>query len=85
LNAAKGKAKVAFCDREIDAMIDRATQMPLYEPAAAGGLWAGIDRAIVDRAPHPWLVNPIAVTSVSERVGSFRYGLQWGVLLSRRP
>ena len=48
-----------FCDPRIDAMIDRASQMQLDDPAAAGALWAEIDRAIVDQAPYLWLVNPI--------------------------
>ena len=54
-------------------MIDRATQMQLDDPAAAGALWAEIDRAIVDQAPYVWLVNPIAVEFVSERVGNYQY------------
>ena len=36
-----------FCDPRIDAMIDRATRLQLDDPAAAGGLWAEIDRAII--------------------------------------
>ena len=36
----------------IDAMIDRATQLQIGDPAAAGHLWAKIDRAIVDQAPY---------------------------------
>jgi hypothetical protein len=42
-------------------MIDRATQTQIDDPAAAGGLWAEIDRAIVAQAPYVWLVNPIAI------------------------
>ena len=72
-----------FCDPRIDAMIDRATQMQLDDPAAAGGLWAEIDRAIVDQAPYVWLVNPIAVEFVSERVDNYQYSQQWGSLLDQ--
>jgi hypothetical protein len=43
-----------FCDPGIDEIIDRATQMQLNDPAAAGALWAGIDRKIVDQAPYLW-------------------------------
>jgi ABC-type oligopeptide transport system substrate-binding subunit len=50
-----------FCDAAIDAMIARASQMQPQDPAAAGALWADIERAIVDQAPHLWLVNPEAV------------------------
>ena len=67
-----------FCDPRIDAKIDRATQMQIDDPAAAGALWAEIDRAIVDQAPYVWLVNPIGVEFVSERVGNYQYSQQWG-------
>jgi peptide/nickel transport system substrate-binding protein len=72
-----------FCDPRIDAMIDRATQMQLDDPAAAGHLWAEIDRAIVDQAPYVWLVNGIAVEFVSERAGNYQYSQQWGSLLDQ--
>jgi peptide/nickel transport system substrate-binding protein len=67
-----------FCDPRIDAMIDRATVMQLDDPAAAGALWAEVDRAIVDKAPYVWLANPIDAEFVSERVGNYQYSQQWG-------
>ena len=67
-----------FCDPRIDAMIDRATQMQLDDPAAAGALWAEVDRAIVNEAPYMWLVSSIDVEFVSERVGNYQYSQQWG-------
>ena len=72
-----------FCDPRIDALIDRATQMQIDDPAAASALWAEVDRAIVDQAPYVWLVNPIAVEFVSERVGNYQYSQQWGSLLDQ--
>ena len=67
-----------FCDPRIDAMIERATQMQLDDPAEAGKLWAEIDREIVDQAPYMWLLNPIRIEFVSERVGNYQYSKQWG-------
>jgi len=72
-----------FCDPRIEAMIDRAVMMQADDPAAAGALWAEIDRAIVDQAPFLWLVNPIVVEFVSERVGNYQWSLQWGGLLNQ--
>jgi YVTN family beta-propeller protein len=72
-----------FCDPRIDAMIERATQMQLDDPAEAGDLWAEVERAIVDQAPYVWLVNPIAVEFVSERVDNYQYSQQWGTLLDQ--
>jgi peptide/nickel transport system substrate-binding protein len=72
-----------FCDRGIDVMIERATQMQVEDPVASGALWAETERKIVDQAPHLWLVNPVDVKFVSERVGNYQYGLQWGVLFNQ--
>lgn len=80
---ALGTPMSGFCDREIDARIRRATQMQVDDPAAAGALWAEIDRAIVDEAPYLWLVNPIDVEFVSEGVGNYQWSLQWGILLNQ--
>jgi peptide/nickel transport system substrate-binding protein len=72
-----------FCDPRIDAMIDRGSQLQLDDPAAAAALWPEVDRAIVDQAPYVWLVNPIAVEFVSERVGNYQFSQQWDTLLDQ--
>jgi YVTN family beta-propeller protein len=73
----------AFCDPRIDAMVDRAIEMQAEDPSASGALWAEIDHAMVDQAPYLWLVNPIAVDFVSERVGNYQFSLNWNVLLNQ--
>ena len=72
-----------LCDPRIDAMIDRAVRLQVEDPAAAGALWAEIDREIVLQAPFLWLVNGIAVEFVSERVGNYQWHPQWGGLLNQ--
>ena len=72
-----------FCDRKIDAMIERATKMQASDPTAAGALWARIDHSFVDQAPYVWLENPVAVEFISQRVGNYRWSLQWGSLLDQ--
>ena len=72
-----------FCDRRIDAMIDRAVEMQVEDPAATGALWAEIDRAVVDQAPYLWLVNPTVLVFVSERVGNYQQSPVSGVLLNQ--
>ena len=72
-----------FCDPEIDAMIERAKRMQVEDPVAAGELWAEVDRAIVDQAPYLWLVNPVDVAIVSDRVGNFQRNINWGILLNQ--
>ncbi len=72
-----------FCDRKVDALIDRALAAETTSPDRAGPLWARVDRAITDRAPWVPLVNPIGVDFVSARVGGYQYHPQWGVLLGQ--
>jgi peptide/nickel transport system substrate-binding protein len=55
----------------------------LDEPAAAGALWAEIDREIIDQAPYVWLHDPIVIDFVSARVGNYQSTLQWGALLDQ--
>jgi peptide/nickel transport system substrate-binding protein len=73
----------AFCDPRIDGMVDQAIEMQAEDPVASGALWAEIDHAMVDQAPYLWLVNPIAVDFVSERVGNYQFSLNWNVLLNQ--
>jgi hypothetical protein len=72
-----------FCDAGIDALIDHALEVQADEPVAAGALWSEVDRAIVHQAPYLWLVNPMGVEFVSERVGNYQRGIPWGVLLNQ--
>jgi peptide/nickel transport system substrate-binding protein len=72
-----------FCDRRIERDITRALNLQTSDLSAANELWARIDRAITDRAPWLFLVNPKATMFVSERVGNFQHNPQWGVLLDQ--
>ena len=72
-----------FCDPAIDELIDRANEIQLEDPAAAGALWAETDREIVDQAPYLWLLNPQDASFVSERVGNYQSHPQWGPLLNQ--
>lgn len=69
-----------FCDSGIQADMDRALALQATDPAAAGKLWAQIDRAVTDQAPMVVMYNPKVVTFVSKRVGNFLYNPQWGLL-----
>lgn len=72
-----------FCDREVDAKIDRAEALQATDPYAAGRLWARIDRMIVDRAPWVPLLNPKTSVFLSERLGNYQVHPQWGPLLDQ--
>jgi YVTN family beta-propeller protein len=73
----------AFCDPEIDAQMERARQVQLSDPAAAGPLWAEIDRAVVDQAPWVAVVTPGGIDFVSGRAGNYQRHPVWGLLLDQ--
>jgi peptide/nickel transport system substrate-binding protein len=73
----------AFCDPEIDAMIERAVRIQSKDPAASSEEWTQVDRAVTDLAPWVSLVNTIDVEIVSERLGNYQYNAQWGLLLAQ--
>jgi peptide/nickel transport system substrate-binding protein len=73
----------AFCDREIDAMIERAVRIQTEDPAASGEAWADVDREITDQAPYVFLLTAMDVGFVSERIGNFQYHPVWRLLLAQ--
>jgi YVTN family beta-propeller protein len=73
----------AFCDRDIDTMIEHAALIPTEDPAAYSRAWAEVDHAITDQAPFVSLVNPIDFDFVSERLGNYQYNPVWGLLLAQ--
>jgi peptide/nickel transport system substrate-binding protein len=72
-----------FCDRRIDAQIERALKLQATDPEAAVGLWRTIERRLVDRAPWVPLFTPWDADIVSKRVRNYQYSPAWGVLLDQ--
>jgi peptide/nickel transport system substrate-binding protein len=72
-----------FCDRSIDAQMDRATALQAQDPPAATLLWQRIEREILAQAPVVPTYNPRNVDFVSKRVGNYQYNPQWGALLDQ--
>jgi peptide/nickel transport system substrate-binding protein len=72
-----------FCDRRIEARIARALEIQGTAPDAAVGLWAGIERDIVDQAPWVPLFTPEGATVTSEHVGNYQHNPEWGLLLDQ--
>jgi YVTN family beta-propeller protein len=72
-----------FCDPEIDEMIEQGRQLEITDPPRAKTIWAGVDRAIVDKAPLAPLVNPTGIDFLSQRAGNYQRHPVWGVLLDQ--
>lgn len=77
LNAAE------FCDRHVDAQVNRALAAQTRLPNTAGSLWARIDHELVDQAPWVPLYNPRAVVLLSARVGNYQFHPYWTLLVDQ--
>jgi len=72
-----------FCDRRIDAQIERALKIQATDPDAAVGMWRAIERRLVDLAPWVPLFTPWGADIVSKRVRNYQYNPAWGILLDQ--
>jgi peptide/nickel transport system substrate-binding protein len=62
-----------FCDRQVDAEVQRASSLQALAPGASSLTWQMIDRQITNKAPWLPLYNPRLDVITSARVGNFQY------------
>jgi len=62
-----------FCDKDLQAQMDKALALGITDQAGAGKLWTAIDQGMMQQVPLIPLFNPKQVTFVSKRIGNFKY------------
>ena len=72
-----------FCDRSIDAQMQRALMTAATDQGAANALWAQIDREVTQRAAIVALLTPKNVDFVSKRLGNYTYSDQFRMIFSK--
>jgi peptide/nickel transport system substrate-binding protein len=72
-----------FCDKGIEAQMNKAAATGLTDPNAANDMWAQVDRAVTDQAPWVAMFNPKLLDFTSKRVKGFQFHPQWGFLLAQ--
>jgi len=72
-----------FCDKGIQAQMDKATQTGIEDQDAANKQWAAVDKATTDKAPWVALVNTKMLDFTSSRVKGFQFSPQWYFLLAQ--
>jgi peptide/nickel transport system substrate-binding protein len=72
-----------FCDRGIDALMQKAMATSITDPQAANALWAEADRRVTDMAPAVMLFVPKQINFVSQRVGNYTFNPQGFLLFSQ--
>jgi peptide/nickel transport system substrate-binding protein len=72
-----------FCDKGIQAQMDKAGQTALEDANAANGLWQQVDKDVADAAPWVAMFNPKQLNFTSSRVKGFTFSPQWYFLLAQ--
>jgi peptide/nickel transport system substrate-binding protein len=67
-----------YCNKAIDAKMNKAETLELTNPTAANALWGQIDQQMMS-AGAPWvpLFNPKQIDFVSKRVGNYQFSRQF--------
>jgi peptide/nickel transport system substrate-binding protein len=73
----------AFCDKTIQAQMDKALTLGQTDPAGANAMWAQIDHAVTDQAPWVDLYNPKLIDFLSSRVHGYQFNPQWYILIDQ--
>jgi peptide/nickel transport system substrate-binding protein len=73
----------AFCDKTIQAQMDKALTLGVTDPAAASNMWAQVDHAVTDQAPWVDLYNPKLIDFLSSRVHGYEFNPQWYILIDQ--
>ena len=72
-----------WCDRGVDAQMDRALAQQSSDPTAANALWESVDHRLADAAAAVPLLNRKRLVLVSDRVENVQFHPLSGVLLDQ--
>lgn len=68
-----------FCDKDVDAKIQKAMTLAVTDEAAANKIWEEVDREVTDKAPVAVFFTPKHIDFISKRLGNFQFNpqMQW--------
>jgi peptide/nickel transport system substrate-binding protein len=72
-----------FCNKGIQANMDKAGKLGITDPAASNTLWAQVDHDVTDQAPWVSMFNPKYIDVLSDRVTGYQFSPQWYFLLDQ--
>jgi peptide/nickel transport system substrate-binding protein len=72
-----------WCDKSVDADMQKAMATAVTDPKAANAMWSKIDKAITDAAPAAALFQPKRVDILSTRVGNFMFNDNFHMLFAQ--
>jgi peptide/nickel transport system substrate-binding protein len=72
-----------FCDKSIDAQINKNLITAVSNPKAANAEWAVLDRELTDQSPWVTMFTPKQLDFVSKQLGNFSYSDQFKMIFSQ--
>jgi peptide/nickel transport system substrate-binding protein len=72
-----------FCDKKIQADMDRAGKIGITDPDAGNKIWAQVDHDITDQAPWVAMYNPKFIDFLGSRVKGYQFSPQWYFLIDQ--
>jgi peptide/nickel transport system substrate-binding protein len=72
-----------FCDKGIDAQINKNLITAVTDQKAANAEWAKLDRELTDQAPWATMFTPKQLDFVSKRLGNFTFSDQFHMIYSQ--
>jgi peptide/nickel transport system substrate-binding protein len=83
LNSNSSPNIAEFCDKKIQAEMDRAGKIGITNAAKANKLWAQVDKEVTDQAPWVSMYNPKYIDFLSKRVKGYQFSPQWYFLIDQ--
>src|SRR6266516_1792980 len=74
----------AFCDKSIQAQMDKARTLGPTDATSANNIWAQVDHAVTDQAPWVDMYNPKQIDFLSSRVHGYQWNPQWYILIDQQ-
>ncbi len=74
----------AFCDKSIQAQMDKARTLGQTDATSANNIWAQVDHAVTDQAPWVDMYNPKQIDFLSSRVHGYQWNPQWYILIDQQ-
>ena len=72
-----------FCDKKIQADMDRAGKVGITDPEAGNKIWAQVDKEVTDQAPWVAMYNPKFIDFLGSRVKGYQFSPQWYFLIDQ--
>jgi peptide/nickel transport system substrate-binding protein len=72
-----------FCDKSIQAQINKAESEEATNPSGAAALWTAVDHEDTSQAPWVDLYNPKQIDFLSKNVHGYKWNPQWYILIDQ--